>query len=169
MVYSLVDQQGSLALTLAMAALGQPLEPREGGRLVQPGSGIGEIELRPGPGDSLTIRFGPDAEAYQRLTADAADAAAFAAAAVGTYYSADADATATITAEGGALTIRTSNGLGEVTAPLIPLSARVGYTKPGSLMATFRTVITLDPGEGGTAAGFHLATARTRHLEFRRA
>jgi hypothetical protein len=92
---------------------------------------------------------------------------AFAAAAVGTYFSHDADATATITAEGGTLTIRTSDGLGEMTAPLIPLSASVAYSKPASLLAQFRNTITLEP-ENGRASAFHLHTSRTRDLEFRR-
>ncbi|HVM98992.1 MAG TPA: serine hydrolase domain-containing protein [Caulobacteraceae bacterium] len=167
MVYSLMDQQGALALSTAMAAAGQPLEPRDGGRLIQPERGIGEIEVTPGPGDALTIRFGPETETYQRLTATAADVAAFAAAAVGTFFSPDADTTATIEADGAALTVRTSNGLGEVVAPLIPLSASVGYVKPGSLLAAFRSTISLEL-EDGRAVGFHLCTPRTRNLEFRR-
>jgi len=167
MVHSLLDQQGSLALGMAMAAVGTPLQRTADGRLIQPASGIGEIEVRPGPGDTLTIRFGPGEVVYKRLGATAGDAEAFAAAAAGTYFSHDADATATITAEGGALTIRTSNGLGEVTAPLIPLSARVAYAKPGSLLAQFRNTISLEIANGRTS-GFHLHTARTRDLEFRR-
>ena len=93
--------------------------------------------------------------------------APFAAAAVGTYFSHDADATATIEAGGEALTIRTCDGLGEVTAPLIPLSASVAYSKPASLLAQFRSTISLDLGNG-RASGFQLCTARTRHLAFRR-
>ena len=150
-----------------MGALGVPLARTADGRLIQPASGIGEIEVTPGPGDALTIRFGPGAAAYERLGAAAADVAAFGAAAAGTYFSHDADATATITAEGGALTIRTSNGLGEVPAPLIPLSARVAYAKPESLLAQFRSTISLTI-ENGRASGFQLNTARTRDLEFRR-
>jgi CubicO group peptidase (beta-lactamase class C family) len=167
MVYSLLDQQGSLALGTAMAALGGPLERTAGAHLVEPASGIGEVEVTPGPGEALTIRFGPRAAAYERLSASPADLTAFAAAAVGTYFSHDADATATITAEGGTLTIRTSDGLGEMTAPLIPLSASVAYSKPASLLAQFRNTITLEP-ENGRASAFHLHTSRTRDLEFRR-
>jgi len=167
-VYSLVEQEGALALATAKGAIGIPLQRREDGRLVQPASGIGEVELTTGPGEALTIRFGPEAEPYERLRADAADAAAFAAAAVGTYFSHDADATATIEVEDDALTIRTSNGLGEVRAPLIPLSARVAYSKPASLLAPFRTTISLDRIEGGRAASFALCTPRTRNLAFRR-
>jgi D-aminopeptidase len=167
MVYSLVDQRGSLALTMAMAALGSPLERTADGNLVQPTTGIGEIEIRPGPGETLTIRFGPGAATYERLSARPEDHAAFAAAAVGTYFSHDADATATITAEGEGLTIRTSDGLGELMAPLIPLSASVAYSKPTSLLAQLRTTISLD-AENGRASGFQLCTSRTRNLEFRR-
>ena len=167
MVYSLIDQQGSLALATAMSGVGGFLEARDDGRLVEPASGIGEVELTLGPGDRLGLSFGPSSAAYERLSASAADAAAFAEAAVGTYFSADADATATIAAEGGALTIRTANGLGELPAPLIPLSAGVAYTKPVSLLAPYRTTISLEL-ENGRAAGFHLCTARTRNLEFLR-
>jgi len=167
MVYSLLDQQGSLALGTAMAAVGLPLERTADGRLLQPATGNGQIEVTPGPGDTLTIRFGPGAAAYERLGATAGDVAAFGAAAVGTYFSHDADATASITAEGDGLAIRTSDGLGELTALLIPLSARVAYAKPGSLLAPLRSTITLEI-EGGRASGFRLHTARTRDLEFRR-
>ncbi|MBV8684730.1 MAG: beta-lactamase family protein [Caulobacteraceae bacterium] len=167
MVYSLLDQEGSLALGTAMSGVGGILERTDDGRLIEPASGIGEVEVTTGPGAALTIRFGAVAADYERLAASPADAAAFAAAAVGTYFSHDADATATITAEGDALTIRTSNGLGELTAPLIPLSANVAYSKPGSLLAQFRTTISLQT-DNGRATGFHLHTPRTRDLEFRR-
>jgi len=168
MVYSLIDQEGSLALATAMAKVGGLLEPRGDGRLIEPAGGLGEVEVTPGPGDdALTIRFGPGSAGYERLRPTAADVAAFAAAAVGTYFSHDADATATIEAGGEALTIRTCDGLGEVTAPLIPLSASVAYSKPASLLAQFRSTISLDLGNG-RASGFQLCTARTRHLAFRR-
>jgi D-aminopeptidase len=167
MVYSLIDQEGSLALGGAMSLAGAPLERAADGRLIVPAGGIGEIEATAGPGSVLMIRFGPEAATYVRLDATADDAAAFGAAAAGTYFSHDADATASITAEGAALTIRTSDGLGELTAPLIPLSARVAYAKPESLLAPFRSTITLEI-EDGRVTGFHLDTARTRNLEFRR-
>jgi CubicO group peptidase (beta-lactamase class C family) len=169
MVYSLIDR-GSLVLGVAMTpppAGQKPLEPTQDGRLIQPAGGLGEIAVTAGPADILTIAFGGSSASYERLTATAADAEAFGAAAVGTYFSPDADATATIEVEDGALTIRTSNGLGEVRAPLIPLSASVGYTKPASLLAAFRTTISLTLENGG-ASGFLLATARTRDLEFQR-
>jgi len=167
MVYSLRDLEGSLALGTSMAAVSSLLERAADGRLVQPAGGLGEIEVSPGPGEALTLRFGPKEAAYQRLAATAADVAAFGAAAAGTYFSHDADATATITAEDGAVAIRTSNGVGELTAPLIALSARVAYAKPASLLAQFRSTISLEI-EGGRASGFRLHTPRTRDLEFRR-
>jgi D-aminopeptidase len=168
MVYSVVEQEGALALAMAMAGAGQPLEARGGGTLGLPAGGIGAIEVTPGSDDTLAIRFGPTSATYQRLSASAADAEAFRAAAVGTYFSRDADATATVTADGDALAIRTSDGLGELVAPLIPLSASVGYAKPGSLLAQFRYTIALDLDDGRLASGFRLFTARTRNLEFRR-
>jgi hypothetical protein len=167
MVYSLIDQEGSLALATAMNALGGLLQLRADGRLVESAGGLGEVDLTLGPGEALTIRFGPWTAAYTRLRATAADSTAFAAAAVGTYFSHDADARATIETEGEALTIRTSDGLGEIAAPLIPLSASVAYSKPASLLAQFRTTISLDL-EDGRASGFQLCTARTRNLAFRR-
>jgi len=167
MVYSLIDQQGSLALATAKAAVGGLLEPRGEGRLVEPAGGLGEVEVALGSDNALTIRFGAGTATYERLGASAGEAAAFGAAAVGTYFSHDADATATIEAEGEALTIRISDGLGELPAPLIPLSAGVAYSKPASLLAQFRYTISLEI-ENGRATGFHLCTARTRNLEFRR-
>jgi D-aminopeptidase len=167
MVYSLIEQQGSLALASAMNRLGGALELRGDGRLVEPAGGLGEVEVTLGPGNTLTIRFGPWSASYTRLRATASDVTAFAAAAVGTYFSHDADATATIEAEGEALAMRTSDGLGEVTAPLIPLSPCVAYSKPSSLLAQYRTTISLDL-DNGRASSFQLCTARTRHLTFRR-
>ena len=167
MVYSLLDQEGSLALGTAMSGVGGPLERTADGRLIEAATSLGEVEVTPGPGEALTIRFGPGASEYERLSAAPADVAAFASAAVGTYFSHDADATATIAAEGDVLTIRTSDGLGALTAPLIPLSASVAYSKPASLLAQFRTTISLDV-ENGRASGFQLCTPRTRGLEFRR-
>jgi hypothetical protein len=167
MVYSLLDQQGSLALGTAMAAFGGLLQRMADGRLIEPASGLGEVEVTLGPGEALTLRFGSQTAVYTRLSATPADAAALRAAAVGTYFSPDADATATISAEGGALAIRISDGLGELIAPLIPLSAAVAYAKPASLLAPFRSMIALEV-EDGRASAFHLATPRTRNLEFQR-
>jgi len=167
MVYSLMEQEGSLALATAMSGVGTPLEAQGDGRLVQPASGLGEVGVTLGPGDALTIAFGGRSAAYQRLSATAADGAVFGAAAVGTYFSHDADATATITADGDALSIRISDGLGELPAPLIPLSPNVAYAKPVSLLAQYRFAISLDR-ENGRATGFQLCTARTRNLVFRR-
>jgi CubicO group peptidase (beta-lactamase class C family) len=167
MVYSLIEQEASLALETAKAGVGGLLRPGADGRLVEPAGGLGEVEVTLGDGEALTIRFGPWSASYERLSATAADEAAFRSAAVGTYFSHDADATATIKAEGEALTIRTSDGLGEVTAPLIPLSARAAYSRPASLLSQFRTTISLEL-ENGRATGFQLCTARTRNLEFRR-
>jgi D-aminopeptidase len=167
MVYSLIDQQGSLALATAMSSVGGLLELKGDARLAEPARGIGEVDVALGLDDTLTIGFGGRSVPYERLRATAADVVAFGVAAVGTYFSHDADATATIDAEGEALTIRTSDGLGELTAPLIPLSASVAYSKPDSLLAQFRTTISLDV-ENGRASGFQLFTSRTRNLEFRR-
>jgi len=167
MVYSLIDQEGSLALATAMAGMGGLLEQRGDGRLVEVAGGLGEVEVTLGDGEAMTIRFGPRSARYERLRPTEAHVAAFGAAAVGAYFSHDADATATIEAADDGLAIRTSDGLGEITAPLIPLSARVAYSKPASLLAQFRTTISLDPGNG-QASGFQLCTSRTRQLAFRR-
>jgi CubicO group peptidase (beta-lactamase class C family) len=167
MVYSVTDLKGQLALALAKAEPGIPLTRNQNGGILLPAGGLAEIELTPSPDDRLRIRFGSDAADYERVASDAAQAAAFGAAAVGRYFSGDADAAATIDAEGDALTIRISDGLGEVTAPLIPLSPVVAYSKPESLLAAFRYTITLSL-EDGRATAFHLCTARTRNLEFRR-
>jgi D-aminopeptidase len=167
MVYSLIDQEGSLALATAMNGIGGPLELRGDGRLIESAGGIGEVEVALGADDAMTIRFGPGSCPYERLVATATDVAAFRAAAVGSYFSHDADATATIEASDGGLTIRISDGLGEMPAPLIPLSARVAYLRPTSLLAQFRSTISLDL-QNGRASGFQLCTARTRNLAFRR-
>ena len=169
MVYTLMEQQGGLALATAMSGVGGALERRDGG-LVEPAGGLGEVEVALGPDETVTIGFGATSATYERLKLTVADASAFEAAAVGSYFSADADATAIIEMQDGELNLRTCNGNGALHGSLIPLSAAVGYLKPQSLLAPHRATISLEfePGRR-EAAGFHLCTPRTRNLEFRRA
>ena len=166
MIYSLVDEDGILKLSIAKSPGAAPLVRADDGRLVCPAGGIGEIVIRPN-GEGLEIQFGLKTLSYQRLAEAPGDAAAFAAAAEGSYRSADADTQATIERDGEKMTLSLSDGYGRVIAPLSVLSPTVGFSRPKGAMAVFRTTLTLDV-EGGRAAGFWLNTPRTRNLAFRR-
>jgi hypothetical protein len=166
LIYSLVDEGGILKLSIAKSPGGAPLVRADDGRLVCPAGGIGEIAIRPN-GEGLAIRFGQETLLYQRLTAAAGDAEAFAEAALGRFRSEDADTVATISRDGEALTLSLSDGYGRVDAPLIALSPTVGFSKPKGAMAVFRTTLSLDV-EGGRASRFWVNTPRTRHLAFHR-
>jgi hypothetical protein len=165
MTYSLLDEGGVLKLGLAKAAGGLPLVRAEDGRLISPPGGIGEIAVTP-DGDRLTVRFGAESADYERLTEDPADEAALAAAA-GRYRSPDADTIAVIEPEADRLAFTLSDGLGVVRSVLAPLGPNVAQVKPRTSAPGFQATISLTV-EDGTPVGFHLNTARTRNLEFRR-
>jgi D-aminopeptidase len=166
MIYSLLDEKGVLKLGIAKASPGSPLIRAEDGRLISPGGGIGEIALEP-DGERLRIRFGGETADYQRLVDDAADQAAFAAVAEGAYRSPDANATATIEADGDRLALRVSNGFGEVRSVLEAMAPTVAFAKPRSSAGGFQAAVSLIV-EDGAPVGFRLDTPRTRNLEFRR-
>ena len=166
MIYSLLDQAGVLACSMAMAAGGVPVQRTDDGRLVYPAGSIGEVSMRPAAG-ALEVSFGGETQLHEKLELAKGDAEAFETAALGRYASDDADTIAVIERDGDKLAISQSDGLGRVRAPLIPLSPAVAYSRPSGANAAFRTTISLDV-EDGEATGFRLNTARTRNLEFRR-
>jgi CubicO group peptidase (beta-lactamase class C family) len=166
MIYSLMDDAGVLKLGLAKSALGVAMVRADDGRLVMPAGGIGEVSVRPA-GEALEVRFGPETLMCRRLQRADGDAEAFSAAAEGSYYSEDAETTATIVTEAEGLVLALTDGLGETRARLTAISPLVGYSRPRGPMATFRTTISLDV-EDGRATGLRLNTARTRNLAFHR-
>jgi CubicO group peptidase (beta-lactamase class C family) len=165
MIYSLLDEGGVLKLGLARAQMGGPLAPADDGRLIAPAGGIGEIALEP-DGDRLKIRFGGETADYQRLVEDAADAAAFAAAAEGRYESADAGATATIERQEDRLALHITDGHGASRTTLVALGPTLAHAKPRSPAGLDSTVSLIL--EDGAPVGFRVDTSRTRGLEFRR-
>ncbi|HTX48471.1 MAG TPA: serine hydrolase domain-containing protein [Caulobacteraceae bacterium] len=167
MIYSLVDQGGVLACSMAMAAGGVPVQRTEDGRLVYPAGSIGETSLRPAHG-GLEVRFGGETLPYERLELAAGDAEAFETAALGRYASDDAGAGASIETSDEGLVLAVSDGYGEVRYRLTVLSPRVAFGRARGEMAIFRPTLTLDVADG-VAAGFAINTARTRGLVFRRA
>ena len=167
MIYSLIDDEGVLKLSLAKAAIGAAVTRTDDGRLVYPASGIGEISVKPLDG-ALEVRFGLETTTHVKLERAEGDAEAFAAAAEGRYVSDDADTVATIVTEAEGLVLALSDGLGETRARLTAISPLVAYTRPRGAMAAFRSTISLD-FDDGRASGFRLNTPRTRNLVFRRA
>jgi hypothetical protein len=166
MIYSLLDEKGVLKLGIAKALGGSPLVRAEDGRLISPAGGIGEIALEP-VGERLRIRFGGETADYEHLVENAADQAAFAAVAEGSYRSPDAGATATIEAQDDRLALRVSNGFGEVRSVLEAMGPTLAMAKPRSSAPGFQAAISLIVEEGAPV-GFRLDTPRTRNLEFRR-
>lgn len=166
MIYSLLDEGGELKLGMAKSAVGVPVQRADGGRLVMPWGGIGEVSVKPLDG-ALEVRFGGETVRCKKLAPADGDQAALAAAATGRYLSDDADSVAEIDPDGDKLMLSLSDGLGRTRAPLIALSPRVAYSRPPGAMSVFRTTISLDV-EGGRATGFQLDTPRTRGLAFRR-
>jgi CubicO group peptidase (beta-lactamase class C family) len=167
MVYGLMEEKGALKLQVAKAPLGMPLQRSADGRLVLPGSSIGEIVIDTSDaGESLAVGFGGQTHRFRRLTGDGADA--FAELASGRYVSDDAASVADIEQKDDKLTIRFSDGQGELAARLTALGPTVAVANPRGAMAAFASVLTLSV-DGGRASGFVLNTTRTRHLQFRRA
>ena len=167
MVYGLVDDRGALKLQIARNPTATQIERSADDRLVAPGSSIGEITLTPsGAGEAMAIGFGGETHAYERLNADGTDA--FASLASGRYVSDDAASSAVIETRDDRLTVRFSDGLGEVSARLTVLGPTVALASPGRPLLGFVSVLSLTL-EDGQATGFTLNTTRTRHLEFRRA
>ncbi|MGA0603266.1 serine hydrolase [Caulobacter sp. KR2-114] len=168
MIYSLLDHGGELKLGVAKSPNGLPLDRQpDGGLGTPPGAGaLGAIRLRPVEG-GLEVSFGGERMVHERLDPRDGDAELFAAAAAGRYRGDDADAWAEITAADGGLTLSLSDGHGHTIAPLVVLSPRVAFSKPGGMMSASRMTISLDIG-GDPAPGFQLNTARTRGLAFRR-
>jgi len=167
MIYSLVDEGGEVKLGMAKSAQGAPVRRADGGRLVMPWGGIGEVIVRPVDG-ALEVSFGGETLTCQKLEPAEGDQDAFAAVAAGRYVSHDADAVADIAPDGDKLVLSLSDGFGRTRAPLYALSPRVAYSRPRGVASVWRTAISLDV-EGGKATGFQLDTPRTRGLAFRRA
>jgi D-aminopeptidase len=170
MIYSLVDDAGELKLMFGMP-IALPLQPAADGRVVSPGLSIGDIVLdlaRAAECDEIRIAFGGSAASYRRISSvGAGDAAAFARAVVGRYFSPDAAATATIAPEDEGLVITVSDGNGAVSAKLEAKGVDVGATVPISPMDMCWWAVSLDRRDGDVV-GFRLNTTRTRGLAFER-
>lgn len=169
MIYSLVDVDGFLKVELCKAqGVSLPLVQKGDGRIISPPLTLGEIEFgldRAAPGDSIEIAFCGRPEAYRRLAAGRPEPANFTVAVVGKYYSADADATATVSAETHGLVIRLQDRVGAVQSNLAYVGEGVAYTWAPPPAIWHWAVLQFDLS-GPTANGFRLNTMRTRRLEF---
>ena len=171
MVYSLVDHEGELKLSAFRMPQPAPLRRTPDGRAVMPASSIGEIEFglaAAAASGELPVTFGGRTASYRRAWAKARPkaAAAFADAVQGRYFSADADAHATITLTGDDLTIRLADAVGAVQAGFAPVSPSMAIVQP-SAMIPLAAALTFDLANGAASA-FRLNTGRTRGLEFLR-
>ncbi|MGB8416801.1 serine hydrolase domain-containing protein [Paraburkholderia sp.] len=163
MIYSLVDENGALQLSMFGSPKGVPLEHGHNGRVIAPGAGLGEIELRldeAARGDGLRVSFGGQSAVYRKVSRDAADAEVFAEAAAGHYYSSDADCTAVIALDGERLVLRCGDAFGLVESELVCLGETVASAAQSAALSFSK--------QGGWMKGFQLNTGRTRNLVFAR-
>lgn len=162
MVYSIADHEGALRMGMC-AGPALPLRPDPDGRLRLRTGAIGDIVIgaRSDAAGFLPVRFGCSEHLHERLVADAAQAARFAATACGRYGCEDADCHAVIeqTAEGLRLILSDPYGRSEMM--LEPLGDRVALARRQVGQLPFGLALTLL--EGG---GFHVGTSRTRFLAF---
>lgn len=165
MIYTFVeDPEKLLKLNVGMP-YPLPLEPTaDGAGLVSPASSIGELRFEPVEG-GLRASFGGRSAVYRKIDKADGDTAAFAAAATGTYESADADATAVLAQEGERLVLRMRDPWGQVEATLIPMGEDVAATQPVDPLSVAFWAITL-VREAGRVTGLRLNTMRTRDLAF---
>ncbi|SAL54481.1 Beta-lactamase [Caballeronia udeis] len=168
MIYSLIDEKEVLKLSVCCSAQTLPLERGTGGQVVSPGFSTGDIVIgldEAARGGELTVRFGGQSAVYRRVSKDTADVEAFATAAVGQYYSADADCTAVVVRDGERFVLRCGDPYGQIENELICLGemvARVAHPLMGGLSALSFAK------QDGRMTGFRLNTERTRNLTFER-
>ena len=169
MVYSLMDENDELKLAVC-GLPGLSLERSSDGRSIASGMDLAIGELEVGldaaiQGNGLRVQFGGQAADYRRLSKDAADVEAFAAEAIGQYYSADAGCTAIIVRDGEHIVIRFSDPYGQSESELICLGEVVA-------LATFTDTgapCTLSfSKQDGQMTGFRINSIRTRNLAFER-
>ncbi len=168
MIYSLIDEEEVLKLSLPGLVAGLPLERGPGGRVISPEMSIGGIEIgldEAAQGNGLTLRFGGQSAVYRRVSQDTADVEAFAVAAVGQYYSADADCTAVIVRGGERLVLHCGDSYGQFESELICLGETVARALHpvlgvGSVLSFSK--------QDGRMTGFRLNSVRTRNLRFER-
>ena len=166
MLYQLTDDNGRVSLSLCGSAMSFPLEKDPSGKIVSTDMSLSEIEI--GLDDAmkrtgLTIKFGGQSVHYQRVSKDADKAKAFVAAAVGQYYSADANCMADITQQGERITLRCGDQYGQVESELICLEelvAQATYAGGGCTLSFSK--------QDGRMTGFRLNSTRTRNLAFER-
>ena len=169
MVYGLVEDKDELKLQICGQAYNMELKVTSGGQVLLPEANLGEITFgfdEPTGPDLLRIGFGGEVHEYVRLEPDAADQARFQEEFVGRYFSADANATATVAPAGKVLVMTIRDGFGQTARSVDTLGpdvAEVGRTGEG-----YGCVISLIRA-AGKVRGFHLNSGRTRQLEFLRA
>lgn len=167
MVYTLNNEDGALTMSFGGPPPGVPLERLGDGRSVVPASGIGEIQfdINSVNGGELDIRFAGERAIYRKADRKPSDAAAFAHAAIGTYYSEDADCTAIISQDANGLQLSVRDKHGHFDATLDPLNNSAAISRPISSHDFLAPIIALDRC-ADRARGFYVNTGRTRKLAF---
>ena len=173
MVYSLVDDAGALKLSMCNlpTSMSRPLslDHLQDGRIVVPSVSVSDVALAfdRAHTEELCITFGGRTAAYEKLSRESADTASFAAAAVGRYYSADADCTAVIAQDGERLVIGLSDAHGGVAVNLQCLGESVAVTAPQTSSVPHWSALSFAK-RNGIMTGFRMNSMRTRNLEFER-
>lgn len=168
MVYGFVDDNDALKLQICAQPYGMDLKVTSSGDVFLPEANFGEIRFgfqSTADPESLDIAFGGEVHSYVRLHPADADQAQFERDVEGAYFSADANATATITRSGGSLVMTIRDGFGETVGSVDPLGADVAEV---GRSGDYGCVIDLIRS-AGEVRGFRLNSGRTRRLEFLRA
>ena len=164
MVYGFVDGQGVLKLQICAQPYDMDLKLTREGRVILPEAYLGEIAFE-FQADNLRISSAGETHDYTRLRSDEVDRALFEREILGSYFSEDANARATIVRSDTGLQMTLGDGFGESFGPVDALGPDVAEL--GRASEAYGCVIQLIR-ESGRVQGFELNSARTRHLEFRR-
>jgi CubicO group peptidase (beta-lactamase class C family) len=162
LIYSLIDDAGELKHNICFEPHPIPILRGGKGRLVSPSESFGDMAFDLDEPQSIAVSFAGRTARYRRVEVRDSNLAAFASAAVGRYFSDDANATATIIFDGIRLNLIMNNLFGQVESFLAPFCDTAA-----SMHAISSGVIGL-VREGGATTGFSLNTLSTRNLVFTR-
>jgi hypothetical protein len=170
MLHGIVDDAGSLKLNLFGEGTSYGLEPDAGGALACHGPSFSRITILAAPSgdkDALDLTFGGQTRRYQRLPTPDARAPNPLPQAEGVYYAHDANCHARIDARVEGVSIRLNDEFGSTSGELLPRCPSAAILIPTDPTGE-RSTLNFSRDEYGVS-GFHLNSARTRKLEFRRA
>ncbi|VVE14128.1 serine hydrolase [Pandoraea horticolens] len=167
MVYSLVEENNALSLTLCGFPVGMPLRPERESTLVASSLGLSDITisgLDSASDDRILISFGGQSIAHRRVNTDSNGGESFASAVLGSYWSDDANCRALIEFEGPRLVLRCSDAYGQANSALTFIGDAVAIARQDLTM--WSCALSFAANDEGEITGFQINSPRTRHLRF---